>query len=118
MKFINLKHERCFYELLYEMKSTDPYHASYAYLLALIEAPVNDCFDFEQDKIKPDVVDKDWVSGTDYRILKLALNLWNPFHSADISEVFGYIDSEIAPYVFEAIRIRFEHISLWGEEKS
>ena len=112
MIFSDERHKKTYYAILAKMHAFDAYHASYAYLISLIDAPAHDCFDFQYDKVKRDVVNQDWVSGTDFRVLTLALNLWNPNNPADVSEVFSYVGPKFADYLFEAIKIRFEHFSL------
>ena len=116
MRFRDNDHKQRFLEILTRMKTSDVYNASIAYLFAL-DTNINDkrlaeCFDFENNSIKPGVLEASWVTGTDRRTLQLAFNLWNDTHHADVADVFGYIAAENMEYLFEAVRIRFETVDL------
>lgn len=116
MRFRDNDHKQRFLEILTRMKTSDVYNASIAYLFAL-DTNINDkrlaeCFDFENNSIKPQVLEASWLTGTDRRTLKLAFNLWNDHHKADVADSFGYIDSDNIEYLFEAIRIRFGAVDL------
>ena len=106
MKFKNQNHEERYVGILGRMKSDDCYHRSLAYLLALdgniTDSRIKDCFDFNEDCIKP--VDAAWITGFDRRVLMLAAHLWNSANVINLDDVFGSDDI----YLLEAIRIRFE----------
>lgn len=110
IRFKSMDHEVKYYTIALQMKVKDRYHKALAYLLAFDdnisdnEERLKACFDFENDSIKPGVLEEAWVTGMDRRILTLAFNLWNESNSADISYVFGGADVE---HLLEAVRIRF-----------
>ena len=108
MPFVDDKHKEKYVTIMHLMKSNNPEHAALAYLIALINAPIHSCFDFENDQAKLDAVDCSWVTGSSERVLKLAFNLWNFLNFADVSDVFSYGASEYGEYMFFAIQMRFE----------
>ncbi len=109
--FKDKAHRERYLDIMLRMQSNNPEHASFAYLVSLVDAPINDCFDFENDKIKMDMLDHAWVTGTDRRVLTLAKNLWNCINSADVSDVFSYVGDFYSELLFYAIQIRFEYAS-------
>lgn len=116
MRFRDDEHRQRYLEIIEKMGGSSVYHSPLAYLFAL-DTNINDkrleeCFDFEDDSIKPGVLEASWITGTDRRTLQLAFNLWNDSNKADVADVFGYIDSENMEYLFEAVRIRFETVDL------
>ena len=110
IRFKSIDHEVKYYMIAHQMAVKDSYHKALAYLLAFDdnisdnEERLKACFDFENDSIKPGVLEEAWVTGMDRRILTLAFNLWNESNSADVSYVFGGADVE---HLLEAVRIRF-----------
>ena len=113
MLFRDAEHSDRYVTILQLMKSNNPEHAALAYLLALINAPVNCCFDFSNDKVKLNAVEGSWVTGSCRRVLALAFNLWNFQNPADVSDVFGYGAYEYGDYMFYAIKMRFEHVNYY-----
>lgn len=110
MIFKDNKHSERYEAIISKMHSDDCYHRAVAYLFALDrnldeDYKLNDCFDFADDAIKPECLEKAWITGFDRRVLKLAFALWSPVNSADVNDVFGYADT---PFMCEAIKIRFE----------
>jgi hypothetical protein len=78
--FADKKHEELFFSLFKKMKSHDCYHGSAAYLLGLdtvLREHINDVFDFSEDIIKPDGLNKAWQTGTSRKTTRLMFNLWN-----------------------------------------
>lgn len=111
MLFRDEQHRDMYVNILHQMKSNTPEHAALAYLLALIKAPVNCCFDFSNDKVKLNAVEGSWVTGSCRRVLALAFNLWNFQNPADVSDVFSYCAYEYGDYLFYAIQMRFEVVN-------
>lgn len=110
MIFKDNKHANRYDAIIEQMRSDDDYHRSIAYLFALDrnldeDYKLNDCFDFKEDVIKPEGLEKAWNTSFDRRLLKLAFALWNDANAADINEIFSY--SYDVPYLCEAIKIRF-----------
>lgn len=110
MMFRAKDHEARYTDTLSKMSSTDSRHTSCAYLIALVEAPVEDCFDLEKDTIKTDMLEHGWINETSRRVLTLAMNLWDHAIPADVSEVFGDTDDLLAEFMYYAIQIRFGYV--------
>jgi len=126
MRFYDEEHEEKFVEFCQKMKYLDEYHKAAAYLLALdvvCREHIADLFDFAEDVIKPDGLDKDWQTSTSRKTTRLLLNLWNGYCSdgkkgrdedgyevelpSENYAVDNIFNCSYAPYYFEAVRIRF-----------
>lgn len=126
IKFMDELHEEKFASIGERMKHLDEYHKAAAYLLALdvvCREHINDLFDFDEDIIKPEGLNKDWQTSTSRKTTRLLLNLWNGCSSDGEKgkDEDGYevelpsqhyapdniFNCSYAPYYFEAIRIRF-----------
>lgn len=78
--FADKTHEELFFSLFKRMKRKDCYHGSAAYLLGLdtvLREHINDVFDFSEDIIKPNGLNKAWQTGTSKKTTRLLFNLWN-----------------------------------------
>lgn len=67
-----------------KMKQSDVYHISLAYLLTVdtvTRAHIDNCFDFDNDGIKLDALNKPWQTGTSKKTTRLAFNLWNGYYT-------------------------------------
>lgn len=120
IKFYDEQHEKLYKEILGRMKSKDCYHQSAAYLLSLDNdcfRHIRDIFDFEDDCVKLDSVNKSWQTGSSGRTTRLLLNLWNGYcysEDEDGNDVVDrrYVVDDIfcclyAPYFYEAIKLRY-----------
>lgn len=130
IRFMNAAHKENYMKLLEEMRSTDEYHKSTAYLLALdndLRQHLNDVFDLDQDVIKHTALNQPWQTGTSKKTTRLLFNLWNSFmydstedFENDVISRYYSIDeifsSCLALYYFEAIKLRF-NISSPEQEK-
>ena len=124
--FIDDKHWQSFTSIINQMKQSDVYHMSVAYLLALdtvTRQHVSEIFNFEEDCIKLDALSKPWHIGTSRKTTRLAFNLWNgcytdgetytdedgytadlPSGNYSVADIFS---CSYAAYYWEAIKIRF-----------
>lgn len=126
MRFSDDRHEAKYDEFCSRMKRLDEYHTSVAYLLALdvvCRVHPTDLFDFSEDIICPDALNKAWQTSTSCKTTRLMFNLWNGYCSDGETgnDKDGYevelpsknyaVDNifscTYAPYYFEAIRLRF-----------
>lgn len=107
MMFLDKEHQMEYTRILSKMSSTNAQHASFAYLVSFVKAPIGDCFDFEKDSIKTDMFECSWATGMSRSVLTLAQNLWDSTIPADVSDVFGYVDDVYAEFLYYAIQIRF-----------
>ena len=126
IKFYDELHEAKFASIGAKMKYLDEYHKAAAYLLSLdvvCREHIADLFDFDEDVIRPDGLEKDWQTGTSRKTSRLLFNLWNghcsdgqkgkdedgyevelPSENYAVDNIFN---CSYAPYYCEAIRIRF-----------
>ena len=119
MIFYDDEHKQAFDRFLNRMQSSDCFHKSAAYLLALpnVRDHANSVFDFEADAIKPDAIGAAWQTDTSRKTTRLLFNLWNGFYYDD-EEQDGtaayyvpdaiFCAGEYREFYFEAIRLRFE----------
>lgn len=120
MIFLNTKHqteyENLIQEILEHKAKLDEYHFSLAYLLTLdrvCREHIKDLYDFNEDIILKDGLNKSWQTGTSRKTTLLAFNLWNDFDesndSIDKNEITpsNIFSCEYAPYYYEAIKLRF-----------
>ena len=124
--FIDDKHWQSFTEIINQMQHSDVYHMAVAYLLSLdtvTRQHVSDIFDFSEDCIRPDALQKPWQTGTSQKTTRLAFNLWNGYcsdgetytdsegYTADLPSgnysVADIFSCSYAAYYWEAIKIRF-----------
>lgn len=124
--FADDTHWESFTSIINQMKQSDVYHLSVAYLLALdtvTRQHINDIFDFEEDCIRPDALEKPWQTGTSKKTTRLAFNLWNGCYTdgQTYTDSEGYtrdlpsrhfaVDDifccDYAPYYWQALKIRF-----------
>ena len=80
INFLDDRHEILYNTLCDRMKKQDRYHLAMAYLLALdseLRKHYLDVFDFENDGIKINALNKAWQTGTSKKTTRLAFNLWN-----------------------------------------
>lgn len=130
IKFRDKSHKDLYIFYLSEMNYIDCYHRSLAYLLSLdtvLREHIEDVFDFQEDGIKRDGLNKGFQTGTSKKTTRLAFNLWNGCY--DDGETYtdkdGYETElpssyytpeqifnckEYAPYYWQAIQIRFEMV--------
>lgn len=110
MMFRDREHKERYFGALKRMSSQDAEHVSFVYLVTFVDAPINDCFDFANDKIKKDMLTCGWVTDTSRRVLALAMNLWNYANAADVSDIFSCVGDYYAEFMFYAIGIRFGYV--------
>lgn len=116
MKFYNKEHKERYEDVLSRMTSTDNYHTSVAYLMSLDDncyKHINDLFDFEDDSIKADGLNKAWNTSTTLKVIRLAFNLWNGYCYDDNDEVDSnfcvdnIFNCSYAEYFYQAIKLRY-----------
>lgn len=123
MIFYNEIHENSYNDICSKMKYLDCYHRSVAYLLSLdrvLREHLEEVFDFKEDVIIPEGLNKGFQTGTSMKTTRLAFNLWNGYCSEgerlEEETASSYYSPEqifccydYAPYYWEAIKIRFEY---------
>ncbi len=111
LKFCSPEHEEFYNKQLAKCYFNDCYHRALIYALGITENIRNhfsQVYDIDTDSIKPRFKDRQWLTGTDIRTLKLAFNLFNDGNKCDVSDVFSF--DGMAVYYLEAIALRCEVI--------
>ena len=114
-KFYDDEHKN-FYNENTKDKKLDVYNKSLIYLLGLTKETrehYSKIYNDVSKEIKFGAVNEGWQTGTSQAITKLAFNLFNGFTGLEdregrqysVENIFAY--TEFAPYMYEAIKIRF-----------
>lgn len=116
MIFKNEEHKKSYEEFKLRacISEFDKERKSLFYLLALLEETrnnINDLYDFENNWIKHEGLNKGWQTSGSIKVSKLAFNLYNGWKGEDGDdysplELFSVSD-ENREYLLESIRIRF-----------
>ena len=116
MNFYNEEHKK-YYEEMNEKRELDVYNRAVVYLLGLTEETRNhtaDVYNIERREIEVEGLNKPWQTGTTTIICRLAFNLFNGYHGEIDQEIPRaytpesiFCRKELAPYFYEAIKIRF-----------
>ncbi|MDE6781283.1 MAG: hypothetical protein K2J40_07480 [Ruminococcus sp.] len=116
MKFKDEYHETLFWVILEKMTRKDVYHKSLAYLIALDDVckyHVEEIYDFDEYRIKPDCLAEPWQTSTSIKTILLAFNLftghsdWCPEELKSRCTPSDIFCCSYAPYYWEAIKIRY-----------
>lgn len=131
IRYKNDKHENFVRECIRRAKTNEVYHVALFYTLGLsddCQNNINSLYDFNTGCVKQIRGERyGWITGTSVRLIRLAYNLYNggaiTAHEIENAEekcrelknylpteIFGYLDSDMKEYCFEAIRIRFEMV--------
>lgn len=116
MIFKNEEHKK-YYEIFKSkacLSDFDRERKSLFYLLSILSETrnnINDLYDFKNNWIKHEGLNKCWQTGGTIKITKLAFNLYNGWHGEDGEdysplELFS-VSEDNREYLLEAIRIRF-----------
>lgn len=111
IEFKDSEHEQLYNEICSKMKYTDCYHKAVAYLLSLdtvCNKHIKDLFDFEDDAVKHDGLEKEWQTGTSKKTTRLMFNLWNGYSDDSYYSVADIFDSCYSKYYYQAVKLRFE----------
>lgn len=73
---------------------------------------VHALYDFQEHSIKPESLENGEVdlSSSSLKLVKLAYNLFNGYHAADVLNTFSGLDEYNFELCIQAIRIRFNQI--------
>lgn len=116
--FINKEHEDT-YNLFVKKSniySDDTERKSLFYLLAMLpdtRKHIKDLYDFKNNCIKLDGLNKGWQTSGTIAVTRLAFNLYNGFRGEDNSicrvtplDIFSSLDGEYLEYMLRAIKLR------------
>lgn len=117
-KFIDNEHQS-FYEnqVVRTHSQDDPYRKALFYTLGLTDETrrnINSLYDFKENCIKVESLEKAWQTSISTKVTRLAFNLYNNFHGTDEIDESGsnYTPYELfcsgfMEYMFEAVRLRY-----------
>lgn len=113
VQFMDKEHENFYSQMLGRTARHDAYHRAFFYTVGMgrdTRRNIQDLFDFTEDCIKPEGLEKSWQTGGTNRLCRLAFNLWNGWVEEGkerLSSPNELFDCGYAPYLFEAIRLRY-----------
>lgn len=116
-KFKDLDHHQ-FYEAMLRMthSQTDPYRQPLFYLLGLTEqtrSHVRDLYDFDENVIRPEGLNKGWQTSSTIKLTRLAFNLYNGYSGDEERDAarnyspYFMFDTSHLSYFFEAVKLRY-----------
>jgi len=118
IRFKDKEHEEGYYKLIAraEVKEWDKERLSLFYVLALFAETrnhIDDLYDFKENWIKIEGLNKGWQTGGTTKVTKLAFNLYNNWRGEDREhedysplEIFS-ISTEYRNYMLLAVQLRF-----------
>lgn len=115
MRFISQEHKDFCNECLRQSKRQDCYHQALFYTLGVCfdtRNHIKDIFNFENDCIQLDALEKGWQTSGSEKVCLMAFNMWNGFEKSGETTPNNLFNSEYSTAFFEATKLRFEHASL------
>ena len=109
-------HERAYKRLMHRMDNSDVYHKALAYLITAdseCRKHIDSIYDFKEHCIIPECLAEDWQTGTSLKTTRLAFNLfngglgWCDEEDRRLVTPVEIFCCELAPYYWEAIKLRF-----------
>lgn len=109
IQFCSKEHQEFFRRSMVQCKTQDAYHQALFYTMGIApdtRSHVSSWFDFTNDAIRPDALEKGWQTGGTTRLTRLAFNLWNGFDDGR-SNPYDMFDCSYALYMLEGIKMRY-----------
>lgn len=113
IKFANSQHEKFFNLMLQKGGNNDSYHKAFFYTATISSESrnhIDDLFNFAEDCIRINGLDKAWQTSGTLKQTRLAFNLWNGWTEKEnekLSSAGELFDCEYSNYFVEAIRLRY-----------
>lgn len=110
IQFKNRDHERFYQQCLVRCGCGDPYHKAFFYTMGISDETrkhVEDVFDFQEDVIRLEGLNKGWQTSGSSCLTRLAFNLWNGWNEDGCATPHDLFTTSDAGYMLEAIRIRY-----------
>lgn len=92
IQFKNRDHERFYQQCLVRCGCGDPYHKAFFYTMGISDETrkhVEDVFDFQEDVIRPEGLNKGWQTSGSSCLTRLAFNLWNGWNADGYATPYG-----------------------------
>lgn len=110
IKFKNREHEKFYEQCLTRIGSLDPYHKAFFYTMGIsgdTRNHIEDVFDFQEDVIRPEGLNKGWQTSGSTCLTRLAFNLWNGWNSDGYATPYDLFGTSDAAFMLEAVRLRY-----------
>lgn len=110
IKFKNREHEKFYEQCLERTRRFDPYHKAFFYTMGIsgeIRNHIEDVFNFQDDVIRREGLNKGWQTSGSSCLTRLAFNLWNGWNEDGFATPYDLFSTSDAGYMLEAIRIRY-----------
>lgn len=113
IRFASKEHKEFFISMMEKSPKNDSYHRAFFYCVGIsvtTRTNINRLYSLKEDRIEPDALHDGWQTSGSMRITRLAFNLWNGYVEKDKEEMstpYELFDSGYAPYMFEAIRMKY-----------
>lgn len=113
IKFISTEHQEFYVSMTAKAKKEDCYHRAFFYTVGLVDETrrnFEDLFDFKDDTIIPEGLQKAWQTGGSIRICRMAFNLWNGYVEEGAegeTTPESLFACPFAPYFIEGLKLRF-----------
>ena len=106
IKFKNKDHEKFYEQCLTRTGGLDPYHKAFFYTMGISDETrkhVEDVFDFQEDVIRPEGMNKGWQTSGSSCLTRLAFNLWNGWNADGYATPYDLFSTSDAGYMPERI---------------
>ena len=110
IKFKNKEHGKFYEQCLGLCGCSDPYHKAFFYTMGICgdtRNHIEDVFDFQEDVIRPEGLNKGWQTSGSTCLTRLAFNLWNGWNSDGYATPYDLFSTSDAAFMLEAVRIRY-----------
>lgn len=110
IKFKNSEHEKFYEQCLARTGSLDPYHKAFFYTMGIsgdTRHHIEDVFDFQEDVIRPEGLNKGWQTSGSTCLTRLSFNLWNGWNSDGYATPYDLFGTSDAAFMLEAVRLRY-----------
>ena len=113
IRFVSPEQEDFYYASLKRAGNTDTYHQAFFYCVGIADITrryVEQLFDFEEGRIRPEGLHAAWQTGGTIRLTSLAFNLWNGYQEKGAEKMatpYEIFDCWYAPYFLEAVRLKY-----------
>jgi hypothetical protein len=113
MIFCSPEHRAFYFAMLEKAGVNDNYHRALFYTIGITadsRKHIEDLFDFPEDCIRPDGLEKAWQTGGTMKLTRLAFNLWNGFSEEGrerLTTPEELFCCSYAPCFYEAVKLRY-----------
>ena len=120
IKFKNKDHEKFYEQCLGRTGSLDPYHKAFFYTMGISSETrkhIEDVFNFREDAIRPEGLNKGWQTSGSSCLTRLAFNLWNGWNADGCATPYDLFTTSDATYMLEGPQYESGQIRWDGVER-